>query len=256
MTAQTDSSGRLAGKTAVITGGNSGIGLAIAKAFHDQGSDVAIFGRNPDTLARARAQLGEQTLAVEGDAARPEDLTRLCDAAAERFGGIDVVVVNAGIVEVGRIAEVDEEMFDRTSDVNFKGAFFTVRAALPHLRPGSSVILVSSGSNKIGTPATPVYAATKAAVRSLARSLAADLVGRGVRVNALSPGFIDTPIFDRSGMHGGDPDEFFAKIGEMIPMGRVGRPEEVADAAVFLASDEASYITGIELPVSGGLGQV
>lgn len=248
--------GRLAGKVAVITGGNSGIGLAIAKAFRGQGADVAIFGRNPDTISRARAQLGDEALAVEGDAARPEDLERLCDAAAERFGGIDVLVANAGIVELGRIEQVDEEMFDRTSDVNFKGAFFTVRAALPHLRPGGSVILVSSGSNKVGTPASPVYAATKAAVRSLARSLAADLVGRGVRVNALSPGFIDTPIFDRSGMHGGDPEEFFAQLRKMIPMGRVGRPEEVADAAVFLASDEASYITGIELPVSGGLGQV
>lgn len=248
--------GRLAGKVAVVTGGNSGIGLAIAKAFRDEGADLAIFGRNPDRLARAEAQLGDGTLAVQGDAARPEDLVQLCNAAAERFGGIDVLVVNAGIVELGRIAEVDEKMFDRTSDVNFKGAFFTVRAALPHLRPGGSVILVSSGSNKVGTPASPVYAATKAAVRSLARSLAADLVGRGVRVNALSPGFVDTPIFDRSGMHGGDPEGFFAKLRKMIPMGRVGRPEEVADAAVFLASDEASYITGIELPVSGGLGQI
>ena len=253
---RTEATGRLAGKVAVVTGGNSGIGLAIAKAFRDQGAHVAIFGRNEESLAKAEKQLGEDSLAVRGDAARPDDLVRLCNQTAERFGGIDVVVVNAGIVELGRIDEIDEEMFDRTSDVNFKGAFFTVRAALPHLRPGGSVILVSSGSNKVGTPASPVYAATKAAVRSLARSLAADLVGRGVRVNALSPGFIDTPIFDRSGMHGGDPEEFFAKLRKMIPMGRVGRPEEVADAAVFLASDEASYITGIELPVSGGLGQV
>ncbi|MFW6084141.1 MAG: SDR family NAD(P)-dependent oxidoreductase [Gemmatimonadota bacterium] len=251
-----ETQGRLAGRIAVITGGNSGIGLAIARTFRDEGAEIAIFGRNPDTLARARAELGDETLAVEGDAARPEDLERLCDAAADRFGGIDVLVVNAGIVEPGRIADVDEEEFDRTCDVNFKGAFFTVRAALPHLRPGGSVILVSSGSNKIGAADSPVYAATKAAVRSLGRSLAADLVGRGVRVNTLSPGFIDTPIFDRSGMHGGDPEGFFAQLEKMIPMGRIGRPEEVADAAVFLASDEASYITGIELPVSGGLGQV
>jgi NAD(P)-dependent dehydrogenase (short-subunit alcohol dehydrogenase family) len=175
---------------------------------------------------------------------------------AERFGGIDVLVVNAGIVELGTIAEVDGRMFDRTSDVNFRGAFFTVRAALPHLRPGGSVILMTSGSNRIGSPGAPVYAATKAAVRSLARSLAADLVGHEVRVNALSPGFIDTPIFDRSRMHGGEPEEFFARLEQLIPMGRLGRPEEVAAAAVFLASDEASYITGIELSVSGGLGQI
>lgn len=247
---------RLAGKVAVVTGGNSGIGLAIARALGRHGADVAIFGRDPQSLAEARKQLGDDALAVEGDAARPEDLARLCDEAAARFGGIDIVVANAGIVELERIAEVDEAAFDRTSDVNFKGVFFTVRAALPHLRPGGSVILISSGSNKVGAADSPVYAATKAAVRSLARSLAADLVGRGVRVNALSPGFIDTPIFDRSGMHGGDPEQFFARLEEMIPMGRLGRPEEVADAALFLASDDSSYITGVELPVSGGLGQI
>jgi NAD(P)-dependent dehydrogenase (short-subunit alcohol dehydrogenase family) len=248
--------GRLAGKTAIVTGGNSGIGLAIATAFAAAGARVAILGRNPETLADAAEELGEETLAIEGDASRPADLVRFCDAAAERFGGIDVVVANAGIVELGRIADIDEEMFDRTSDVNFKGAFFTVRAALPHLRPGGSVILITSGSNRVGSPDAPVYAATKAAVRSLARSLAADLVGRGVRVNALSPGFTDTSIFDRSGMHGGDPEQFFERLEEMIPMGRVGQPEEIADAALFLASDAASYVTGIELPVSGGLGQI
>jgi NAD(P)-dependent dehydrogenase (short-subunit alcohol dehydrogenase family) len=247
---------RLGGKTAVVTGGNSGIGLAIAKAFAAEGANVVIFGRNAETLDAAAEQLGERAAAVEGDAARPADLVRLCDTAAERFGGIDVLVANAGIVELGRIADIDEEMFDRTSDVNFKGVFFTVRAALPHLRPGASVILVTSGSNRVGSPDAPVYAATKAAVRSLTRSLAADLVGRGVRVNALSPGFIDTSIFDRSGMHGGDPEQFFERLEDMIPMGRVGHPEEVADAALFLASEAASYVTGIELPVSGGLGQV
>lgn len=249
-------SGRLTGKTAVVTGGNSGIGLAIACRFRDEGANVAIFGRNPETLAAAEKQLGDAAIAVAGDASRPEDLVRLCDAAARRFGGIDVLVANAGIVELGGIADIDEEMFDRTSDVNFKGAFFTVHAALPHLKPGASVILITSGSNRVGSPSAPVYAATKAAVRSLARSLAADLVGRGIRVNALSPGFIDTSIFDRSGMHGGDPEQFFERLEDMIPMGRVGQPEEVADAALFLASEDASYITGVELPVSGGLGQV
>lgn len=247
---------RLAGKTAVVTGGNSGIGLAIAKAFRDHGAAVAVLGRDPESLADAGRLLGDDALAVEGDVTRMEDLERLYAETTRRFGGIDVLVVNAGIVELARLADVDEAAFDRTSDVNFKGAFFTVRAALPHLEPGGSVILVSSGSNKVGSPAAPVYAATKAAVRSLARSLAADLVGRGIRVNCLSPGFIDTPIFDRSGMHGGDPEGFFEGLEEMIPMGRVGHPEEVADAAVFLASDESSYITGIELPVSGGLGQI
>lgn len=248
--------GSLSGKVAVITGGNSGIGLAIARAFGDEGAHLVIFGRSRDTLEAAVLELGEETLAVRGDAADPADLVRLCDAAAGRFGGIDVLVANAGIVEPLPLADVDEAAFDRTSDVNFKGVFFTVQAALPHLRDGASVILVTSGSNRVGSPAAPVYAASKAAVRSLARSFAADLVGRNVRVNALSPGFIETPIFERSGMQGDDPDAFFDSIERLVPMGRLGHPEEVAAAAVFLASAAGSYVTGVELPVGGGLGQI
>jgi NAD(P)-dependent dehydrogenase (short-subunit alcohol dehydrogenase family) len=247
---------RLAGKAAVVTGGNSGIGLAVAKAFRAEGASIAIFGRNAGSLDSAAAGLGHDTLAVRGDAADPADLTRLCTAAAERFGGIDLLVANAGIVELASLAEVEPEAFDRTSDINFKGVFFTVQAALPHLREGGSVILITSGSNRVGSPSAPVYAATKAAVRSLTRSLAAELVDRHVRVNALSPGFIETPIFERSGMQGEDPEGFRASLEEMIPMGRLGRPEEFAAAAVFLASDDASYITGVELSVSGGLGQL
>ena len=247
---------RLTGKVAVVTGGNSGIGLGIARAFRAEGAHLVIFGRDERTLAEAADRLGEETLAVRGDAADPADLVRLCESAVERFGGIDVLVANAGIVEVAAIADVDPATFDRTSDVNFRGVFFTVHAARPHLRPGGSVILITSGSNRVAQPMASVYAATKAAVRSLTRSFAADLVGRGVRVNAISPGFIDTPIFDRSDMHGGNPEAFFERLEEMIPMGRMGRPEEVADAAVFLASDESSYVTGVELPVSGGLGQL
>lgn len=248
--------GRLAGKVGVITGGNSGIGLAIARAFRGEGASVAIFGRDAGSLEAAATELGSETLAVQGDAADPADLVRLCDRAAERFGGLDLLVANAGIVEPATLAEVDPEMFDRTSDVNFKGVFFTVRAALPHLRRGGSVILMTSGSNEVGSPSAPVYAATKAAVRSLARSFAAEMVDRGVRVNALSPGFIDTPIFERSGMQGDSPAAFFDSIERMIPMGRLGRPDEIAAAAVFLASDAASYITGVELPAGGGLGQI
>lgn len=248
--------GRLAGKVGVITGGNSGIGLAIARAFRAEGASVAIFGRDAESLEAAASELGSGTLAVQGDAAVPADLVLLCDRAAERFGGIDLLVANAGIVEPATLAEVDPETFDRTSDVNFKGVFFTVRAALPHLRRGGSVILVTSGSNQVGSPSAPVYAATKAAVRSLARSFAAEMVDRGVRVNALSPGFIDTPIFERSGMQGDAPEAFFESIERMIPMGRLGRPDEIAAAAVFLASDASSYVTGIELPAGGGLGQL
>lgn len=248
--------GRLAGKVAVVTGGNSGIGLAITRAFVTEGASVTIFGRNEETLDAAAAELGPKCFAVQGDAATVSDLERLCDDAGKRFGGIDILVANAGIFEFGRLADVDEASFDRSSDVNFRGAFFTVRAALPHLRSGGSVVLITSGSNRVGLADSPVYAATKAAVRSLARSLAVELQPLGVRVNALSPGFVDTPIFERNGIVGEEREQFVASMSEQILMRRFGRPEEIAAAALFLASDESSYVTGIELPVSGGLGQV
>lgn len=247
---------RLDDKVAIVTGGNSGIGLAIARRFVDEGASVAIFGRDEATLEEAADEFGPSCITVQGDASDPADLERLAEETAKAFGGIDIVVVNAGIFEFGPIADMDVESFDRTSDVNFRGAFFTVQAALPYLGDGSSVVLVTSGSNLVGLPDAPVYAATKAAVRSLARSLAADLKSNGIRVNALSPGFVDTPIFERTGITGEDRAQFVHLMSQQIPMGRFGRPEEVAAAALFLASDEASYITGIELPVSGGLGQV
>ncbi len=246
----------LAGKVAVVTGGNSGIGLAIARRFVAENASVAIFGRNEKTLNAAAAELGSDCLAVQGDATNQSDLQRLCDGANQRFGGIDILVANAGIFEFGRLAVVDKDSFDRTSSVNFSGVFFTVQAAVPYLREGGSVILMTSGSNRVGLVDAPVYAATKAAVRSLARSLAVELQPLGVRVNALSPGFVDTPIFERTGIEGEEREQFVASMSEQILMGRFGRPEEIAAAAFFLASDDSSYITGIELPVSGGLGQV
>lgn len=248
--------GRLDGKIAVVTGGNSGIGLAIARTFAAEGASVAIFGRNQQTLDTAAAELGPDCLAVQGDAADVEHLEQFCGYAAERFHAIDIVVANAGIFEFGRLPDVDQATFDRTSDVNFRGAFFTVQAALPYLRSGGSVILVTSGSNRVGLADAPVYAATKAAVRSLARSFAVELQPLGIRVNALSPGFVDTPIFERTGIVGEQRGEFVSAMSEQIPMQRFGQPEEIAAAALFLASDEASYVTGIELPVGGGLGQV
>lgn len=247
---------RLSDKVAMITGGNSGIGLAIARRFVEEGASVAILGRNEETLASAVEEFGSACITVQGDASDPADLDRLAEEASSAFGGIDIVVANAGIFEFGPIADMDIESFDRTSDLNFRGTFFTVKAALPYLGAGGSVILVTSGSNLVGLPDAPVYAATKAALRSLARSLAADLKSHGIRVNALSPGFVDTPIFERTGITGEDRAQFVAIMSEQIPMGRFGRPDEIAAAALFLASDDASYITGIELPVSGGLGQI
>lgn len=247
---------RLAGKAAVVTGGNSGIGLAIARKFAAEGASVAIFGRDQQTLDAVADELGPDCLAVRGDVADVSDLERLCDVAGERYGGIDILVANAGMFEFGRLASVDQASFDRTCNVNFRGVFFTVRAALPYLRAGGSVILVTSGSNRVGLADGPVYAATKAAVRSLARSFAVDLQPQGIRVNALSPGFVDTPIFERTGIEGQEREQFVASMSEQILMHRFGRPDEIAAAALFLASDESSYVTGIELPVSGGLGQV
>jgi len=248
--------GRLDGKVAIVTGGNSGIGRAIARMFSSEGAALAIFGRNRQTLDTTAAEIGHDCLAVQGDAAVVSDLERLCASADERFGGIDIVVANAGVLESGRLRDVDQASFDRTCDVNFRGVFFTVRAALPFLRTGGSVVLVTSGSNQVGLADAPVYAATKAAVRSLARSFAVELQPLGIRVNAVSPGFVDTPIFERTGLEGLQRQEFVARMSEQIPMRRFGRPEEVAAAALFLASEEASYVTGIELPVGGGLGQV
>jgi NAD(P)-dependent dehydrogenase (short-subunit alcohol dehydrogenase family) len=247
---------RLEEKVAVVTGGNSGIGLAIARALRNEGAALAILGRDPESLAVAASDLGNGTIALRGDVARREDLDRLFGETVARHGFVDVVVACAGHYEPLPFEQVDGDAFDRTCTVNFRGAFFTVHAALPHLREGGSVILVTSTANTAGVPGLSVYAATKAALRSLARTLAVELQTRGIRVNAVSPGMIDTPIFDRLGMSSDERSRLEQSMAAQIPMGRFGRPAEVAAAAVFLASDDSSYVTGIELAVSGGLGQV
>lgn len=247
---------RLQGRRAAITGGNSGIGLAIARAFRDEGAEVAILGRDSETLASAVAELGPQAVATRGDVSRLEDLDRFFADVESAFGGLDVLVVNAGAYEAAPIADTTPEFFDRMSDVNFRGAFFTVKRALPLLGNGASVIFITSTINESGVPGLAVYAATKAAVRSLVRGLAAELHPRGIRVNAVSPGIIDTPIFDRLDLSAAEVGSLKAGLEEQVPMGRLGTPEEVAAAVVFLASDDASYVTGVELPVSGGLGQI
>ena len=247
---------KLQGKVAVVTGGNSGIGLAIAREFTEQGADVVVFGRNAQTLDEAVRSIGNGTLGVQGDVTRLDDIDRLYQETVARFGKIDILVANAGIARPAPLDLTDEALFDLTSDINFKGAFFTVQKAVPHLNDGASIILVTSAGNVKGLPNFSVYVATKAAVRSLARSFSAELLPRGIRVNALSPGPIETPIFGRMGLPEEAMDGIAAQMTEMIPLKRFGQPEEMAKAALFLASSDSSYVVGAELVADGGLSQL
>ncbi len=248
--------GKLDGKVAVVTGGNSGIGLSIASEFARQGARVVIFGRNGERLAAALRTLGDQALAVQGDVTNLADLDRLYARTAERFGKIDVLVANAGIALPLPLEHIDEANFDLISGVNFKGAFFTVQRALGHLNDGASILLITSGTNRKGLPGFSVYAATKAALRSLARSFSTELAERGIRVNALSPGPIETPLFEKMGLPPEAVEAFGETLTRQIPVGRFGQPDEMAKAALFLASDDASYVVGTELVADGGLTQV
>ena len=247
---------KLDNKIAVITGGNSGMGLGMAQEFAKQGASVAIFGRSEDTLERATAEIGGETLAVQGDVTSVADLDRLFESTVQKFGKIDVLIANAGVARPAPVDEVDEDAFDFLSDINFKGAFFTVQRALPHLNDPASIILTSSIANRTGMPGMAVYGATKAAVRSLARTLSAELLPRGVRVNALSPGAIETPIWGRIGLQQEELAQMASNIGSQIPMGRFGTPDEMAKAALFLASDDSSYVVGTELVADGGMTQI
>jgi NAD(P)-dependent dehydrogenase (short-subunit alcohol dehydrogenase family) len=247
---------RLEGKTAVITGGNSGIGQATARELRKEGASVIIFGRDEGTLQATADELGDRVLAIQGDIRDRTNLGDLFRIAGERYGGVDVLVACAGVYDPTPFEKIDEEAFDETAGVNFKGTFFTVQAALPYLNEGASVILVTSTAHEAGVPGLSVYSATKAAVRSLARTLSAELLPRGIRVNTLSPGVTQTPIFRRLGMSADEAENLLRAMQEQIPMGRIGRASEVARAAVFLASDDSSYVAGTELVVSGGLGEL
>jgi len=247
---------RFEGKTVVITGGNSGIGLATAKLFHDEGAKVAISGRDQKTLDEAVKSIGSGTLAVKADVSKLADIDRLYAQVAGKFGKIDAIFANAGIAKFAPAGESTEQLFDETFDINVKGLYFTVQKALPHLNNNAGIVLNSSVVSTKGFPRTSIYAATKAAVRSLARTFAAELVDRGIRVNVVSPGPIETPILEKGGMPQAGQDEFANYIKTSNPMKRFGTPEEVGHAVLFLASSEASYITGVDLNVDGGAGQI
>jgi NAD(P)-dependent dehydrogenase (short-subunit alcohol dehydrogenase family) len=246
----------LEGKVAVITGGSSGIGLATAKLFQQAGARVAISGRNQKSLDDAVKELGSGAVAVRSDVSKPRDLDTLFDVVAKKLGRIDVLFANAGIAKFAAVGDVSEELYDETFDINVKGVFFTIQKAIPYLNDNASIILNTSFVNQAGVPTTSIYAASKAAVRSLARGIASELAPRGIRVNVVSPGPIATPIYQKLGLPQEAVEAFAAKIVSQVPLKRFGKPEEVAESALFLASSASSYVTGVELNVDGGLGQI
>src|SRR6202165_5208877 len=236
--------GRLDGKTAVITGGNSGIGLATAKRFVAEGADVFITGRRQEELDKAVEAIGPGARAVQGDVSHLDDLDRLFATVRDERGRIDVLFANAGLGASAPIGAITEASFDLVFDVNVKGALFTVQKALPLMQAGGSIVLTGSTTGSMGTPAFSVYSATKAAIRNFARSWALDLRATGIRVNVLSPGPTATPGLLNGLERTGKKDAMMTELEKQIPLGRLGRPEEVARMALFLASDESRFMTG------------
>jgi len=246
----------LSGKTAVITGGNSGIGLATARLFVQQGAKVVIIGRDSKTLDAARQELGDKVIAIKADVSSLEQLGAVAKEVEAKLGKIDILFANAGIAEFTPMDQVDETFFDKTFDINVKGVFFTTQKFAPLMRDNGAVLFTTSVVNKKGWPGTSVYSASKAAVRSLARTMAAELQPRKIRVNAISPGPIETPIYGRMGMSPEAVKQLADGVLLQTPMHRFGSADEVAKVALFLASDQSSYLTGTEISVDGGLGQV
>jgi NAD(P)-dependent dehydrogenase (short-subunit alcohol dehydrogenase family) len=248
--------GKLEGKIALITGGNSGIGLATAKQFVNEGAYVFITGRREPELARAVKEIGRNVTAVQGDVSNLSDLDRLFAQIKREKGRLDVVFANAGFARYAPLGSITEELYDSTFDINVKGIVFTVQKALPLLPNGASIILNASIVASKGFASNSVYSATKAAVRSFARTWTTDLKERRIRVNAISPGSIDTPGLSDLLASSEVGEQRKATLSNTVPLGRFGTPDEIAKAVVFLASDDASYITGIELFVDGGIAQV
>jgi len=247
---------KLEGKVAVITGANSGIGFATAQRFVAEGAYVFITGRRQDELDKAVATLGSGVAGVQGDISNLDDLDRLFATVQKEKGHVDVLFANAGIGNLSPLGAITEEQFDKVFDVNVKGTLFTVQKALPLMRAGGSVILTGSTTGSMGTPAFSVYSATKAAIRNFARSWALDLKGTGIRINVLSPGATTTPGLLNGLATTGMQEALLAGLASQAPLGRVGKPDETAAMALFLASDDSSFMTGSEVFVDGGLAQV
>jgi NAD(P)-dependent dehydrogenase (short-subunit alcohol dehydrogenase family) len=244
---------RLKNKRALITGGTTGIGLETARQFLCEGARVAVTGTNPATLDAARKELGSGALVVASDAGDTAAQGALAKTIGEAFGQLDIVFVNAGIADLRPLEKWDESAFERSLAINFKGPFFLIQALLPIFAKPASVVLNTSINAHIGMPATTVYAASKAALLSLAKTLSGELIGRGIRVNAVSPGPITTPLLSKVGLTEAELKAVGDSILSQIPTGRFGNPVEIAKAVVFLASDEAAFTVGSELVIDGGM---
>jgi NAD(P)-dependent dehydrogenase (short-subunit alcohol dehydrogenase family) len=247
--------GQLDNKIAIVTGGSTGIGLATAKALSREGAKVVITGRNKQSLEEAVSNINGEVLAVVNDAGNLDDIKPLLDQTIEKFGAIDILYLNAGPGGVAApIEEMTEDSFDLFIDINFKGPYFTIQKALPYLKDGASIILCSSVSNAIGQAGLSVYAAAKAAQRAMVRVAATELGPRGIRVNVVSPGFIETPLFEKGGASADERTELKSMVEGQTSLGRMGKPEEIAEAVVYLASPASSYVIGTEIVIDGGYG--
>jgi len=247
---------RFTNKVVVITGGTSGIGLAAARQFIKEGAKVVVTGRNSQSVGDAQKKLGANGIAIAADVTKSADLVFLFNQVREKYGQIDVLYVNAGIAKLGSVAETTEKVFDAILDANFRGAYFTVQKALPLMSDGGAIVFTTSWFDEVGVAGTSAVSASKAALRNLTRTLASELIRRNIRVNAVSPGVIETPLFGKLGLPEADARELGNVLLQQIPAKRFGKPEEVATAVAFLASDDASYITGVELAVDGGRTQL
>jgi NAD(P)-dependent dehydrogenase (short-subunit alcohol dehydrogenase family) len=244
---------RFEGKVAVVTGGNSGIGLGVAKAYAKEGAQVAITGRNGDTLQAAAREIGKGTLAIRSDAARLPDIEGAMQQIGERFGRIDALFVNAGIAKLVPFEEVTEALFDEMVNINLKGVFFTVQKAVSLMSRGSAIVLNASINAHLGMPTTTVYGATKAGVLNMAKTISADLLDKGIRVNAISPGPITSALLEREGLAGEKIQQTKDWIQSQVPVKRFGTPDEIAAAVLYLSSADSSFVVGSELVIDGGM---
>jgi NAD(P)-dependent dehydrogenase (short-subunit alcohol dehydrogenase family) len=245
---------RLKGKRALITGGTSGIGLETARLFVSEGARVAVTGRNPATLEAARAELGSDVLIIPSDASNAGAQKAVAETLRQAFGELDVLFLNAGLADLKPMEQWDEAAFDRSFSTNVKGPFFLMQALLPLFANPASVVLNGSVNAHVGMPTTTVYGATKAALLSFTRTMSGELISRGIRVNAVSPGPISTPLYGKLGFSEADLKAMAASVQSQVPAGRFGEPREIASAVLYLASDESAFTVGSELMIDGGMG--